>query len=468
MTSAGQSGMVAQPGRNQAARTQRVTRAVLVERCAVAQVARLAAELLPGRRFLVVADASTFAAAGKRVQEDLDTARLLAGEPQLLEGTPKVSPLVEHAARIAESVRAADTIPIAAGSGVVNDLTKYAAALTERPYLCVATAASMDGYTASGAALLDRGFKRTFACPPPVAVVADLDVIARAPAPMAAWGYGDLAGKTAAGGDWLLAEAAGEEAVDAAVWDMVQGGLPDWLAAPQRIAAGEPEALRGLIQGLVISGLAMQDYGTSRPASGSDHQFAHLWEMEKLAVDGAPVAHGACVGVGCIASLALFDWLLRCDLSRIDADALAQRRPDWTEVEREVRLAFGDASVAANALEEMRAKHHPPERIGERLRRLRERWPVLSARLRRTLPSPAQMRDRLTQLRGAASPEAIGLSRDQLARDYLRARLIRRRYTIFDVLSDLNCFNSAVDDLFRANGFWGPAESAPAARRSLG
>jgi glycerol-1-phosphate dehydrogenase [NAD(P)+] len=249
---------------------------------------------------------------------------------------------------------------------------------------------------------------------------------------------------------------------------MVQGGLPDWLAAPQRIAAGEPEALRGLVQGLVVSGLAMQDYGTSRPASGSDHQFAHLWEMEKLAVDGVPVAHGACVGVGCVASLALFDWLLRCDLSRIDADALAQRRPDWIEVDREVRLAFDDPGVVASALEEMRAKHHPPERIAERLGRLRQRWPVLSAHLRRTLPSPAQMRDRLTPLRGAASPEVIGLSRERLARDYLRARLIRRRYTIFDVLSDLGCFSSAVDDLFRHDGFWGIAESAPSARRSLG
>lgn len=460
--------MTAQLGFNQAARKARITRAVVVEQEALRQVARLATEMLPGRRFLAVADPNTFAAAGRQVQHDLDAAGLLAGEPCILDGKPKVSPRVEHAHRIAEALRTADAVPIAVGSGVVNDLAKYAAALAERPYVCVATAASMDGYSASGAALLDRGFKRTFQCAPPVAVIADLDVIARAPAAMAAWGYGDLAGKAAAGGDWLLAEAAGEEPVDAAVWQMVQGGLPDWLAAPQRIAAGEPEALRGLVEGLVVSGLAMQDYGTSRPASGSDHQFAHLWEMEKLAVDGAPVAHGACVGVGCIASLALFAWLLRCDLSRIDVDALALRRPDWAEVDREVRLAFGDPAIVANALEEMRAKHHPTERVAERLRHLRERWPTLSARLQRTLPSAAQMRDRLTQLRGAASPEAIGLTRDRLARDYLRARLIRRRYTIFDVLSDLGCFSSAVDDLFRDNGFWAFEQGAPAVRRSLG
>jgi glycerol-1-phosphate dehydrogenase [NAD(P)+] len=454
-----------QPGFNQAAKKARVTRAVVVEQGAVAQATQLAGELLPGRRFMVVADANTLAAGGQ-VRRDLGAAGLIAGEPLVLDGKPKVSPRVEHARRIAEAVRASGAVPIAVGSGVINDLTKYAAALAERPYICVATAASMDGYSASGAALLDRGFKRTFACAPPIAVIADLDVIARAPAAMAAWGYGDLAGKTAAGGDWLLAEAAGEEPVDAAVWDMVQGGLSDWLAAPDRIAAGEPEALRGLVNGLIVSGLAMQDYGTSRPASGSDHQFAHLWEMEGLTVGGVPVSHGACVGLGCIASLALFEWLCRCDLSQIDPDALARRQPDWPSVEREVRSAFAD-SIAANALEEMRAKHHAPERIASRLRRIREQWAVLGARLRSGLPPPARMQDRMARLGAGAVPEAIGLTRDQLARDYVRARLIRRRYTIFDLLADLNCLDSAVSDLFRDGGFW-TSQAMPAAQRARG
>jgi glycerol-1-phosphate dehydrogenase [NAD(P)+] len=465
MTMVRQSDMAPQADPNHAVRKQRVTRAVAVDCGAIRQLARLAADLLPGRRFIIVADANTFAAAGARSLESLRAAGLLAGEPCVLDGTPKVSPRVDDSARVADAVRRADAIPVAVGSGVINDLTKYAAALAERPYLSVATAASMDGYTASGAALLDRGFKRTFACPPPVALVADLDVIARAPAQMAAWGYGDLSGKTAAGGDWLLAEAVGEEPVDASAWDMVQGGLPDWLSAPEKISAADPEALRGLVQGLIVSGLAMQDYGTSRPASGSDHQFAHLWEMEKVSVGGIPVAHGACVGLGCIASLALFEWLLRCDLSRIDPVALARRQPDWTSVEREVRLAFPDPAIASNAVEEMWAKHHSPDRIAARLDRLRTRWADLKPRLQNLLPTPAQMSERLALLGGASTPEAIGLSRFALARDYARARLIRRRYTIFDVLVDLGCFEAAVSDLFAKGGYW--FASMPADRSAM-
>jgi glycerol-1-phosphate dehydrogenase [NAD(P)+] len=44
--------------------------------------------------------------------------------------------------------------------------------------MIAATAASMDGYTAFGAAITHDGFKQTFACPAPRAVVADLDILA--------------------------------------------------------------------------------------------------------------------------------------------------------------------------------------------------------------------------------------------------------------------------------------------------
>src|SRR6185437_16074258 len=132
-----------------------------------------------------------------------------------------------------------------------------AAELAGRAYVSVATAASMDGYAASGAAMLDGGFKRTLACAPPIAIVADLDVIAKAPARMAAWGYGDLAGKLIAGADWILADAAGEDPLDRESFALVQDNVKDWLSGFAGIAAQDTGALRGLVNGLLISGFAM-------------------------------------------------------------------------------------------------------------------------------------------------------------------------------------------------------------------
>ena len=55
-------------------------------------------------------------------------------------------------------------IPVAVGSGTINDLTKLAAHRLGRPYMVVATAASMDGYTAYGASITYRESKQTFDC----------------------------------------------------------------------------------------------------------------------------------------------------------------------------------------------------------------------------------------------------------------------------------------------------------------
>ena len=73
--------------------------------------------------------------------------------------------------------------------------------------MAVATAASMDGYTAFGASIMRDGVKQTFSCPAPRAVIADMDVLRRAPAEMNAAGYGDLVAKVTAGADWIVADA---------------------------------------------------------------------------------------------------------------------------------------------------------------------------------------------------------------------------------------------------------------------
>ena len=310
-----------------AVRSAATTRDVRIAAGNLGAVPAVLRQTAPAERYVVVADDHTWKVAGKRVASLLASERLAACDPVMLTGEPRVKPSAETARALAATIKAGAALPIAVGAGVINDLVKYAAELAGMPYVCVPTAASMDGYAASGAALRDDGFKRTFACAAPVAIVADLDVIATAPAAMAGWGYGDLVGKVVAGADWIVADALGVEALNPSPFAMVQDNLAAWLAEPAGVRRGERGALDGLMRGLIMAGLAMQAHGNSRPASGSDHQFAHLWEMEEVAVAGVPVSHGACVGIGCLSMLAAYEWLLRQDLSRIAPAELAARTP---------------------------------------------------------------------------------------------------------------------------------------------
>lgn len=144
------------------------------------------------RSAVIIADENTFDIAGREVQRQLFTAHFSPIESFIFPGQPQLHADYEHVLELETALRQHDTIPVVAGSGTLNDLTKLAAVRRERPYMTVATATSMDGYTTFGAAITRAGFKQTMACPAPRAVVADVDVLINAPAVMTAWGYKDL------------------------------------------------------------------------------------------------------------------------------------------------------------------------------------------------------------------------------------------------------------------------------------
>lgn len=417
---------------------------VMIAPGALAQVAALFRRRFGDGPACVIADENTWAAAGKAVTAVLE-ADGIAVRVHILPATPRPKPSVELGRALRDVLATDAATPVAVGSGVINDVVKFAAFELDRPYLCVATAVSMDGYTSAGAPLSDQGFKKTIQCRPARAVLADLDVIASAPPAMTGWGYGDLSGKVPAGGDWIIADALGVEPIDIVAWPMVQEPLRGWLAQPDMIAKGDRAEIEGLFTGLTLVGLAMEAHGSSRPASGADHQIAHLWEMEGLAQGGERVSHGACVAVGCVMALRLYDWLLAQDLTRVDAAGIAATAPTMAQKAAAIIAAFGPGEIAARSVEETRAKHLDSAALAARIVLLQSVWPALRARLAAHLmPAEAMAR----ALRAAGAPAAardIGVTRDHLRRTTLAAVYLRSRYTVLDVLAETGLLAQAVE-----------------------
>jgi glycerol-1-phosphate dehydrogenase [NAD(P)+] len=388
---------------------------------------------------VLMADDLGWSAAGPQVEAAL-TAAGIACRRHVIPAVPRPKPTVDLADSLRAALRPGET-PVAIGSGVMNDVVKHAAFGLGIPYLCVATAASMDGYTSAGAPLSDRGFKKTIPCRPAKVLLADLDVIAAAPAAMTGWGYGDLAGKVPAGGDWIIADALGIEAIDTVAWPMVQDGLEGWLSQPDRIAAGDRDAVEGLFLGLTLVGLAMEAHGSSRPASGADHQIAHLWEMDDLHHRGERVSHGACVAVGTMAALRMYDWLLSRDRLLIDPARLSG--VPMAAKEAEIRALFGPGEIADRAIAETRLKQVDGPAMAARLGLLREVWPALSARLRSRLWTADHMAAHLAKAGAPVNGADIGVSEDYLYRSILKARFLRSRYTVLDLLDDAGLLERA-------------------------
>lgn len=406
---------------------------------------------------IIVADTNTFRAAGQAVQEAFTSAALPCREPFVF-AEPNLYAEHTFGLRLEGVLKGTDAIPIAVGSGTINDLTKLAAHRTGRPYMVVATAASMDGYTAFGASITYQSSKQTFTCPAPTAVVADLDVIRAAPAGMNASGYADLLAKTTAGADWLLADALGAEAIHAEAWGIVQGGLRAALADPAGVASGDFEALAQLTEGLMLGGFAMQTARSSRPASGAEHQFSHLWDMQHHTHEGAAPSHGFKVGIGTLGSAALYEYLLAQPLDQLDVAACCERWPDPASLEDQVRLRFREGDLRGIALTESRAKRVDVSALRAQLETLRRVWPALRDKLRRQLIPFAQLQQMLRAAGAPAEPERIGISRARLRESFQHAYFIRRRFTVLDLAVRTGLLEPALEGLFGARGPW-PVET---------
>ena len=112
----------------------------------------------------------------------------------------------------------------------------------------------------------------------PVAVLADLEAVAAAPAAFARAGVGDLISNRTAIVDWRLAAANSQETVDdfAALLSSSAHLLIEQLDLTE-LGAGRVTVplARRLLDGLVLSGLAMEIAGSSRPCSGAEHLISH-------------------------------------------------------------------------------------------------------------------------------------------------------------------------------------------------
>ncbi|MCC6682454.1 MAG: sn-glycerol-1-phosphate dehydrogenase [Phycisphaeraceae bacterium] len=421
---------------------------LLVGEAVNARIASSFARHFAGCKALVVADSHTFKAAGQQVQSHLQRAGLAAGEPLLLVDDDLYAEyhFVEY---IREQLQTTAAVPVAVGSGTINDLVKLAAYECGRSYLCVATAASVDGYTAYGASITKDGLKQTFFCPAPRCVLADLDVIAATPMELNAAGYGDLLAKIPAGADWLVADLMGFEAIDGRAWSIVQGPLRASLEDPGGVARGDRQMLDHLVRGLMCSGLAIQVHRSSRPAAGAEHQFSHLWDMQHHKHEGATPLHGFKVAVATLASVKLYEQLLDDDLETLKIDSLCARWPDRGQQIDEARAAFDVPELSELAAGEVDAKFLSSDQLRELLAHLIERWPMLRQRLRRQLIASKRIAAMLQTAGCPVSPQQIGIDALRMRRSFHQARLIRNRFTILDLAYMTGRFDRYLDAVFR-------------------
>lgn len=181
---------------------------------------------------------------------------------------------------------------VAIGGGKAIDYSKYLAFLLKLPIIAIPTSVSNDGFSSPGASLYVNGRRKSFKAKTPYGVIIDTDIIRNSPSCFTYSGIGDLISKYTAIYDWKLAGRMLKEPVSDFAIQITNNAVEN-LTKYHNKNIHDLEFLRLICDCLVMSGIAMEVSGSSRPASGSEHLISHAYDM----ISDNPSLHGIQVGV---------------------------------------------------------------------------------------------------------------------------------------------------------------------------
>ena len=259
---------------------------VLIQKGALNELPKITREY---KNVLLVSDENTQIVAGKRVKEllsdKINSELVYTSDGFLVPDEAAVS-------KLEAALTDKTDLIIGVGSGVINDLCKHVSCAHALPYYIVATAPSMDGYASKGAAMIFGGMKITTNARVPKAIIADTEIISKAPLDMLKAGYGDIIGKYSCLNDWRLSNVVNGEPLCDFIYKLTYDTVISVAELGEKIISRDEEAIATLMRALVVVGIAMAYMGNSRPASGSEHHLSHYFEVVGLLRGEEYFCHG--------------------------------------------------------------------------------------------------------------------------------------------------------------------------------
>jgi glycerol-1-phosphate dehydrogenase [NAD(P)+] len=199
---------------------------------------------------------------------------------------------IENVIHTAFKIPSDTNVLLGIGGGKALDYSKYCAHVLKLPFISVPTSVSNDGFCSPNASLLVSGKRKSAKSTMPYGIVADLDIITKAPEMTLYSGIGDIISKITALWDWKQAFLKMKE--DYSDFSaLISHNSLDILICNNLNNPKDIEFQYKLVNSLVLSGIAMEIAGSSRPASGSEHLISHALDN----VSKNPKMHGLQVGV---------------------------------------------------------------------------------------------------------------------------------------------------------------------------
>ncbi len=431
---------------------EKETEEIIVSHGAIEQLGALIKQFSPQcKSASIIADSFTAKFAMEKVIDSLEANSIEVNAPLIFNSPPIVQPNEYSIDEARQYLRKKPlSFVLCIGSGTLNDIVKVAAFDLNRRYICVATAASVDGYTSFGASVTYNGFKHTEQCMAPIAIIADIDILTNAPYSLTSAGWGDLVAKIPSGADWLLANVVEKEPIDDKIWNLVEEDLVGKALHVHLIKERDQKAIGEQFAHLARTGIAMQLSRSSRPASGAEHLISHIWEMDHLCYDGVPLLHGHKVFLGTLISTALYEYLF--SLPSIQRSQPFVSKTSYSE---HIVTLVGKTPYLDSLHTIGMRKYYEEKDLEKRERFLISLLPQIKERVSPQLLPFSTLKQLGEQGGLATHPHQLGITKEQTVRAIVLAQILRERYTILDYLAELGILRSAIDSILNDPLYFG-------------
>lgn len=380
----------------------------------------------------VLCDENTYAAAGEAVCSTLDE----NGVAYTLHVVRREKPAPDERL-VGEALMYCDNFcdgTVAVGSGVIGDVCKILAAAKSVPAVTVATAPSMDGFASASSSMERGGLKVSLSSKCPDAVIADPAILSKAPRHMILSGIGDILAKYISLVEWKIATLLVGDDYCETVASIVREALKKCVKNAEAAVNGSEDAVIAVMEGLVISGLAMNYAGISRPASGMEHYISHITDMRALAFGTPADLHGIQCGIATLTTVRAYEAL--ASETPNPEKALAAVRA-WNNDKWNAYLTekLGEGAHAIIKGEEKERKYDAAKHEA-RLKRILAHWNDILSILA-TLPKAAELEGFMKRIGHPTAPREFGLSDEAWNEAFLMAKDIRDKYVLGRLLWDL-------------------------------
>ena len=334
---------------------------------------------------------------------------------------------------------------IGIGSGVINDIGKILSNVSGRRYIIVGTAPSMDGYASATSSMSMDGLKVSLNSRCADVIIGDTDILKQAPEHMLKSGLGDMLAKYISIAEWRIGNLITGEYYCERVAQLIRSALKKCVDNAEGLLKREEAAVEAVFEGLVIGGVAMAYAGVSRPASGVEHYFSHVWDMRGLEFGTQVDLHGIQCAMATMKAVTLYE-AVKTTVPNKEKAFAAVEAFDYSDWSARLRGFLGNSGETMIAQEKKEQKYNKTSHPA-RFRKIADNWDTLLQIIEEELPSADQLSAIMDTIGISKDLNTIGVDKECAKLTFRATKDIRDKYVLSRLAWDLGILDELCEML---------------------